>query len=85
VAGTRWIGVRVVRLCFALKEVPMPLVINEVVSDVRIAGGSGERQRFFVPDRNPERDRLERLRASLRRERDRLTGRDSDDTQESVR
>ncbi len=60
----------------------MPLVINEIVSDVRIEQGDGEARndgRLKMP-RNPELDRLARLNGRLERDRSRLAGVDEDDT-----
>ncbi|MGJ0506533.1 MAG: hypothetical protein ACR652_05220 [Methylocystis sp.] len=58
----------------------MPLIINEVVSDIRIASGSQESgKQGASPAANPELDRVERLLAALRGDAQRLTGRDEDD------
>jgi hypothetical protein len=60
----------------------MPLVINEIVSDVRVEQGDGDAKADdrLKPARNPELDRLVRVGRRIERDRNRLTGIDEDDT-----
>lgn len=58
----------------------MPLVINEVISDITIASSPGNAAaREQGDDSGPDLDRALRLVARLRSESGRLTGRDEDD------
>jgi hypothetical protein len=57
----------------------MPLIINEVVSDITIASGASGAARPAGGDPGPDLDRALRLVERLRAEASRLTGRDEDD------
>jgi hypothetical protein len=57
----------------------MPLVINEVVSDITIVGGASGSPQPVGGDPGPDLDRALRLVERLRAEAGRLTGRDEDD------
>lgn len=59
----------------------MPLIINEVISDITIASGPGNAAKPEQgSDCGPDLDRAVRLVARLRSESGRLTGRDEDDS-----
>lgn len=57
----------------------MPLIINEVISDISIGASASQGQRPGEAESNPEADRAAWLLDRLHREMHRLTGRDADD------